>query len=307
MHVSTRFCIAAAFSAALLFSAASAEEEAFKPELPLLEVKLVEKKTRIQKPGEDKAIEKKDMNRLLKQLSAHTDAENGWKGPDRTGISQNPVVVQVDALADHDEVMRVIGAGANNLLYRFVVGIREHTEKALSGAKAPDLEKLETGCLLIELPVDVGIGRVPPKPKDAVVLKLDWDEKKKEGRFSVALGDGVEKLITGAVISAADLASKNAIKRDTVREQIKKALLDYVKQGGDNIDRFLLKATDEDGEAGAPWAMFDLAYRACLDVNEDRVNNKEEKLDIRLPATEAMAEPPPPVPPSEKPVEYPKD
>src|SRR5690606_10068957 len=117
-------------AAALLlpFVLISAEEKTYTPTLPQLRVKLAEGNARVVKPGSDDALDEKAQKALLEQHAAHVDEGNGWKGRGADGISENPLVLHVDAMADQREVGKIVANAADKMIYRVVVGIPEHTD-----------------------------------------------------------------------------------------------------------------------------------------------------------------------------------
>ncbi|MCG3184555.1 MAG: hypothetical protein ICCCNLDF_02682 [Planctomycetes bacterium] len=295
-------------AAALLlpFVLISAEEKTYTPTLPQLHVKLAEGKARVVKPGSDDALDEKAQKALLEQHAAHVDEGNGWKGRGADGISENPLVLHVDAMADQREVGKVVANAADKMIYRVVVGIPEHTDNPLKGGKAPDLEKLETGYIHFDLPKDEGLQDAPAVPKEEITLYLAWDADAQGGNFIVAIDARGRKPVENSWITADELKSKDAKRRNEVRDAAKKQVQEHIARSGAKIERLSMEVSGGE-RAEAPWALTELGYRAALAVNEERAKNKENALTIVLPFLRDVAEPPPPEQPPEKPVEYPKD
>lgn len=295
-------------AAALLlpFVLISAEEKTYTPTLPQLHVKLAEGKARVVKPGSDDALDEKAQKALLEQHAAHVDEGNGWKGRGADGISENPLVLHVDAMADQREVGKVVANAADKMIYRVVVGIPEHTDNPLKGGKAPDLEKLETGYIHFDLPKDEGLQDAPAVPKEEITLYLAWDADAQGGNFIVAIDARGRKPVENSWITADELKSKDAKRRNEVRDAAKKQVQEHIARSGAKIERLSMEVSGGE-RAEAPWALTELGYRAALAVNEERAKNKENALTIVLPFLRDVAEPPPPKQPPEKPVEYPKD
>ncbi|MCB9935847.1 MAG: hypothetical protein H6840_09160 [Planctomycetes bacterium] len=307
MRIAFRLLTAAALLLPLVL--VSAEDKAYKPSLPLLHVKLVDGKTRVVKPGSDDALDEKAQKALLEQHAAHVDEGNGWKGQGPDGISENPLVLHVDAMADQREVCKVVANAAEKMIYRVVVGIPEHTDKPLKGSKAPDLEKPEAGYLHFDLPKkDEGLQSEPPTPKITLTLQVLWYSEEQGGSFVVAIDARGRKPVEKSRITADELKSKDAARRDEVCDAAKKQVQEHIARSGAKIVRLQLVApTAREEEYSAPWAMVDLAYRAARAVNDERAKNKEAAIEICLPHLQREVPPPPlPVPP-EKPVEFPKD
>lgn len=306
MRITLRLVTAAALLLPLVL--VSAEDKAYKPSLPLLHVKLFDGKSRLVKPGSDDALDDKARKALLEQHAAHVDEGNGWKGRDADGISENPLVLHVDAMADQGEVGNVVAKAAEQQIYRVVVGIPEHTDMPLKGGKAPDPEKLEAGYIHFDLPKDEGLQSKPPAvPKEEVTLYLSWDADVQGGNFIVAIDARGRKPVEKSWITADELKSKDAKRRNEVRDAAKKTVQEYITRSGAKIETISLKTTGLRREDPMPWVMVDLAYRAALAVNEERAKYKQKALEILLPFQYQITEPPPPEQPPEKPVEFPKD
>ncbi|MCB9895732.1 MAG: hypothetical protein H6839_14900 [Planctomycetes bacterium] len=283
-------------------ASARADEEAYKPELPLVQLKLVKEKTTVLKPGQEKPLDKEALRDLLGKLAAYTYEDGGWKGKDERGISLNPLVAHIDAMTDYADVLDLVTAAAGKAIYQMVFGVNEQLKEPLKGGAAPDLDKLDAGYLHFDLPIDDGFNSAPALRRETLIVRVNWDSEKQTGSFTVGT-EGSLSRVNNSEISAADLKSQDATKRDAVRDAIKQAITGLVFMSELGVDKLALKVNKQDDKVESPWVMVDLAYRACLAVNAARKEKKESALSILLPVKEQGAptpdgppEPPDPIP-----------
>lgn len=266
-----------------------AREAPYEPRLPALELRLADGVAEVVRGGHDDALNAQALKRELERLATHTDEDNGWKGMQEDGTSDNPVVLHVDALADYGEAEKVIAAAAEQMLYRMVVGVTQHLEKPLDGAKAPDMDKLPSEYLRFDLPKDEGMEDEGPEanpalPKEFVTLSIAWNSDAETGSFIVSVDARGRKPVEESMITAQELKAKEAGKRASVRDAAKRAVGTYIDKIGGKVGNLIIQISpDSAGRQRAPWAMVDLAYRVLQAVNTDRVENEQNEIQILLP------------------------
>lgn len=309
----TRTATAALCLLALSFQGIAQKVEPFKPAVPLLELKQLDGEWQwIQ--GDKPAPKDKALIALLKDYAAYKDTAAGWPGIGKDTISDNPLVVHLDAHTPWAHAWPVVEAMVEAKLPKLVLGTTQHITTKLDKAKAPDTARLGEGFLFTELPRDEGLSNSVPPEWLSLELRHQTVGKEKSGKVEFLVGTTARKrgIIEGSAHLPAELVLQ-ADAREEERQATKArrteliALLATAVEGqlaasGTNIT--IAKVTEgpaksavADPDKTAPWVFAEVAALALAKVNAKRVSVGKEALRVEMPWQQwPVPEPPEPAP-----------
>lgn len=308
-----RFAVAALCLLALSFQGMAERAEPFKPTVPQLELKQADGKWRLFQ-GDKHAPQDKALIALLKDYAAHKDEAAGWPGIGKDSISDNPLVVHLDAHTPWAHAWPLVEAMVEAKLPKLVLGTTQHITTKLDTAKAPDTARLGEGFLFTELPRDEGLSNSVPREWLSLELRHQTVGKEKNGKVEFLVGKFARKrdIIEGSAHLPAELVLQ-AEAREEERQATKArraelitmlatAIEAQIAASGTNIT--VAKLTESPAESmvanpdkSAPWVFAEVGALALAKVNAKRVSDGKEALRIEMPWQQwPVPEPPAPAP-----------
>lgn len=265
---------------ALVFFSAPLFAEDFKPTVPLLELRQHEGEWQWMRGDKVVPPINSSLVALFYEFSIYKNEATGWTGL-KDGKTTNLLVVHVAQDAPEDKVTALMRRARKSNLPRIAIALTPVSEP-LDATRAPDADELPGEYLLIDL----------DKDKSKNPLRVYLEECTTGLMFSVAreglpklVADGSEAATKDLVITSSDNPVDSVHKegnRESVINALTKALIRKLEQD-DGV--YALHVFGHASEESAPWIWFDLAARACADVNKVRQAAGRSALPIQWPHT----------------------
>jgi len=279
--------------------------------LPLLELKRAGGKW-LWHHDEQPITDYKALLPLLAAYAAHRDAEAGWPGVGQDTISENPLVVQIDANAPWAHSWPVVEAMVAARMPKLVVGTTQHIKARLDKAFALDPTSLPDGYLFAELPRDEGQYsgsvasyaeiRLYPRRNGFVRLGVRWSGFKE--------GLAGDDALTASDLILAGHSKVAESRRSELIASLVTALEEQIRLAATDVQVVKLtagstEAAIADLDKSAPWVFVEIGALALAEVNARRIAAGKQALRTEMPWQQwPVPEPvpePEPLDPSDKP------
>ncbi|MBZ0135311.1 MAG: terpene cyclase/mutase family protein [Planctomycetes bacterium] len=248
----------------------------FKPTVPLLELKRHEGQWSWMRGDEVVTTHDQGLVRLFYDFAKYQDKDTGWQGL-KDGRTTNLLVAHVAQNAPEDKITAMLRRAAQSGLTRVAVAADE-IAAPLESDRAPDAAKLPPEYVLIALG-DAESDNALRIHLEECTIGLMFSVGRRERQKLIADGSSAS---TQALIIKPDDTPAEKIRKTGSREMVRQALVKALTIKLSTDAKFdTLQIYGFENDETAAWIWFELAVRACEDINAPRKQRGEDPLKIQ--------------------------